>query len=216
MKILALEFSTDQRSVALAVDGDIVATASETATRATHAFALIEQVLATAHLEREQMDCLAIGLGPGSYTGIRSALALAQGWQLATNIKILGVASTECLTAAAQAAGWFGQVNVVIDAQRNELYLARYDITSTGYHELAPLKLATLAEVQTQSIAGEIIVGPEASRWFPEARSLSPSAAILARLAVTRTNFVAGENLEPIYLRETNFVKAPPLRILPQ
>ncbi len=216
MKILALEFSTDQRSVALAVDGDIVATASEIATRATHAFALIEQVLAAAQLEREQIECLAIGLGPGSYTGIRSALALAQGWQLATSVKLLGVASTECLAAAAQAEGWFGKVNVVIDAQRNELYLARYEITSTGYHELAPLKLATLAEVQAQSAAGEIITGPEAGRWFPQARSLFPSAAVLARLAATRTNFVAGENLEPIYLRETNFVKAPPLRVLSQ
>ncbi len=215
MKILALEFSSDQRSVALAVDGSVKATAQEIATRATHAFGLIEQALAGARLEREQIECLAIGLGPGSYTGIRSALALAQGWQLATAVKLLGLPSTECLAAEAQASGWFGKVNIVINAQRNELYLARYEITPAGYHEIAPLKLATPDEVRAQSAAGEIIVGPGANQWFDTARPLFPSAAVLARLAATRTNFVPGENLEPIYLRETNFVKAPPLRILP-
>ena len=186
MKILAVEFSSDQRSVAVAVDGKILATAAETATRATHAFALIEQALAEARLEREQIECLALGLGPGSYTGIRSAIALAQGWQLARPIKLLGVASVECLAAEAQANGWFGKVN-----------------------------LATLDEVRSQSSAGEIIIGPGVNRWFSEGRALFPSAASLGRLAASRADFLPGEKLEPIYLRETNFVKAPPLRVLP-
>jgi len=215
MKILAVEFSSDQRSVAVAVDGKILATAAETATRATHAFALIEQALAEARLEREQIECLALGLGPGSYTGIRSAIALAQGWQLARPIKLLGVASVECLAAEAQANGWFGKVNLVIDAQRNELYLARYEISPEGYCEVGPLKLATLDEVRSQSSAGEIIIGPGVNRWFSEGRALFPSAASLGRLAASRADFLPGEKLEPIYLRETNFVKAPPLRVLP-
>jgi tRNA threonylcarbamoyladenosine biosynthesis protein TsaB len=216
MKILAVEFSSDQRSVAVAADGRILATAQEVATRATHAFALIEQVLTGAKLEREQIECLAIGLGPGSYTGIRSAIALAQGWQLACPVKLLGISSVECVAAEAQSKGWFGKVNIVIDAQRNELYLARYEIAADGYRELAPLRLATLDEVRLQPSGGEMIIGPGVNRWFNEGRPLFPSASSLGRLAANRTDFLAGENIEPIYLRETSFVKAPPLRILPE
>ncbi|MDB6021466.1 MAG: glycoprotease protein [Pedosphaera sp.] len=215
MKILAFEFSTDQRSVAVAVDGSVRATAVETATRATPAFKLIEQALAEARLEREAIECLAIGLGPGSYTGIRSAIALAQGWQLALPVKLLGISTVECLAAEAQSQGWFGKVNIVIDAQRKELYLARYEITRETCHEIAPLKLAAIEEVRSQTGPDEIIIGPGVNQWFKQGRPIFPSAAKLARLAARRTDFVPGEKLEPIYLRETNFVKAPPLRIIP-
>ena len=63
--------------------------------------------------------------------------------------------------------------------------------------------------------AGEMVVGPEVSRWFPAGREIFPSAAALGQLAVNRTEYVSGERLEPIYLRETQFVKAAPLRVIP-
>jgi hypothetical protein len=56
------------------------------------------------------------------------------------------------------------------------------------------------------------LLGPGAAAWFPSARDLYPDAAILGRLAIDRTDFVPGEKLEPIYLRETTFKKAPPSR----
>ncbi|HWF19882.1 MAG TPA: tRNA (adenosine(37)-N6)-threonylcarbamoyltransferase complex dimerization subunit type 1 TsaB [Verrucomicrobiae bacterium] len=213
MKILAVEFSSEERSVAVATDGNIRGSAMEKATRATHAFALIEQALTQARIEREQIECLAIGLGPGSYTGIRSAIALAQGWQLALPVKLLGISTVECLAAQAQSQGWFGKVNIVIDAQRDELYFARYEISSHGYREIASLRLATPDEVRLQCKSDEIIAGPDANRWFEKGRIIFPDAATLARLAASRTDFMPGEKLEPIYLRETNFVKAPPPRI---
>ena len=197
------------------VDGAVRGTASEVATRATHAFALIEKALNEARLEREEIECLAIGLGPGSYHGIRSAIALAQGWQLALPVKLLGISSVECLASEAQSKGWFGAVNLVIDAQRNELYLARYEIDQTVCREIGALKLATPDEVRSRIAAGEIVAGPEANRWFDTARILPPDAMSLGKLATDRSDYVAGENLTPIYLRETNFVKAPPPRFLP-
>jgi hypothetical protein len=47
-------------------------------------------------------------------------------------------------------------------------------------------------------------------KWFPNGRTIFPRAAMLARLAAGRNDFAAGEKLEPVYLRETNFVKSPP------
>ena len=210
MTILALEFSSPQRSVAvLRTDGAaMTAEAVETGGHGANAFGMIEQVLAEAKIEREQIDALAVGLGPGSYTGIRAAISLAQGWQLARGVKLLGVSSADCLAAQARAEKIPGRVSVVIDAQRNEFYLATYEIATDGWREIAPLKILSLAEVQSRMGADGILIGPEVTRWFPAGRVIFPRAAALAELAARRSDFVPGEKLQPIYLRETNFVKA--------
>ena len=212
MTILALEFSSVQRSVALARDGCLLAETAEIGERGTNAFGMIEKVLAAAKLGRAGIECLAVGLGPGSYTGIRVALSIAQGWQLARGVKLLGIGSVECL--AAQAQKKIGRVNIVIDAQRGEFYLAAYDISTDGVKEVEPLKIVAAAAVESRVTAGEILVGPEVTRWFATGKILFPQAATLAMLAENRGDFVAGEKLEPVYLRETNFVKAPPRRTM--
>ena len=216
MKILAVEFSSAHRSVAV-VDhaggtARLLGRAIESDRRSTGALGLVERALNDAGLEREQIDCVAVGLGPGSYAGIRSAIALAQGWQLAREARLRGVSSAECLAAQAQAQGWFGRVNVVIDAQRNELYLAGYEISAASRKEVEPLRLASTGEAEARVRAGQLILGPEVNRWFPSGKVIFPEAAMLGQLAGAREDFVSGEKLEPIYLRETNFVKAPPAR----
>ena len=218
MTILALEFSSGQRSVAVVrrragdasfVVSEVVETGAGGTTRA---FAMIQSALHEAQLEREQIEVLAVGLGPGSYTGIRVALSIAQGWQLAGGVKLLGISSVECVAAQAQAEKISGRVNVVIDAQRNEFYLAAYEISADGWREIEPLRILTRAEVESRAGAKEILIGPEVTRWFPNGRMVFPRAAMLGQLALNRNDFAAGDKLQPIYLRETNFVKAPPSR----
>ena len=175
---------------------------------------MIESVLREAGLEREQIDVIAVGLGPGSYTGIRAALSIAQGWQLASRnggMKLLGASSVECLATQAQSEKIFGRVNVVIDAQRNELYRAVYEISRDACREIEPLQIMGLAEIQSRANAGDILIGPEATRWFPSGRIIFPRARALGRLAIGRNNFVSGDKLAPIYLRAANFIKAPPV-----
>lgn len=208
MTILALEFSSSQRSVVLARAGNVLAEAAETGERGTNALGLIESVLSAAKIVREEIECLAVGLGPGSYTGIRVALSIAQGWQLATGVKLLGIGSMECLAAQMQAEKIFGRVNVVIDAQRGEFYLATYQITANGFEENEFLKIVAAKEVEARSKSGELLVGPEITRWFPAGKILFPQAAALAKYAAGRTDFLLGEKLQPVYLRETNFVKS--------
>jgi len=208
MTILALEFSSSRRSVALAHEtGPVLAEAVEsTGGRGTNALGLIDQALAAARLPRQAIDVLAVGLGPGSYTGIRAALAVAQGWQLARNVKTLGISSTESLAAQAQAEGLHGRVHLVMDAQRGEYYLARWEISDTERRSLSPLAIVPAAELAAREAVGEICAGPDRKR------ALFPSAAMLAVLAQTRCDFVSAETLTPIYLRETMFVKAPASR----
>jgi tRNA threonylcarbamoyl adenosine modification protein YeaZ len=230
MKILAIEFSSAQRSVAVVAAPGLPATAGaqpagtgrpavlSAATgqgdRPTKAFALIETALHEANTPREEVECLAVGLGPGSYAGIRVAIALAQGWQLARNVKLLGLSSADAVAAQARDEGMRGRVQVAIDAQRREVYLAEYDLGETKCRELMPLRLAPMAEVQTLADAGAVIIGPEAEQWCKAGRTVFPTAKQLALLAAGRTDYVAGEQLEPIYLRPVSFVKAPPPRAI--
>jgi tRNA threonylcarbamoyladenosine biosynthesis protein TsaB len=222
MKILALEFSTRQRSAAVFANQSDVPRPPElpspaplvetVETELSAPLNLIERALQKAGLEREDINCLAIGLGPGSYTGIRSALSLAQGWQLALEIKTLGISTVEVLASQLHDEKFSGTARIAIDAQRNEFYLATYSIQAPGPKLLHPLRLAGLAEVQSLIDSGEQVIGPELDRWFPQARVLHPSAATLARLAADRTDFLPADQLVPIYLRDIAFVKAPPPR----
>jgi len=215
MKILALEFSSDHRSVAIVDDGQVMGRARETATRAGRPLGLVESALREAGLERESVECLAVGLGPGSYTGIRSAIALAQGWQLARGTRILGISSVEGLAAQAQAEKIYGRVHLIIDAQRNEFYLANYEIGASVCREAEPLRLAGRDEVFALARGDGMALGPGISKCFSDGRELFPDAAMLGQLAARRSDFLPGERLEPIYLRETSFVRAPPPRISP-
>jgi tRNA threonylcarbamoyladenosine biosynthesis protein TsaB len=216
MKILAIEFSSEQRSVAIDVGGRLCGRAAETGGRTARAFKLIEQALGDANLEREEIECVAVGLGPGSYTGIRSAISLAQGWQIARPVRVLGVSSVDCLAAQAQANGLFGRVNILIDAQRSEFYFAAFQVTEEGCHSIEVLRLATLEQARILCADGETLAGPDLLALFPKARVLHPAAAALGRLAANRSDFISADKLEPIYLREASFVKAPPPRIIPR
>jgi tRNA threonylcarbamoyl adenosine modification protein YeaZ len=208
MTILALEFSSALRSAAvLAASAEVVASNTDRE-RSTHAFALIEQALAEARVERRDIECIAIGLGPGSYTGVRVAIAIAQGWQLATGIKLLGLSSADVLAERARQDGLTGHASCVIDAQRQEFYVATYDLGANPARVIDTLHIEPAKQVAERAARGETLFGPDEGKN----RLVFPDALVLAHLAAQRSDFVRGDQLEPIYLRETNFVKAPPPR----
>jgi len=208
MTILALEFSSDTRSVALLRDGAMFE-AVETVGRSTAAFRMIETVLAQAKTEREQVDVIAVGLGPGSYTGIRAAIAIAEGWTLARPVWLVGISSALAIAVQAQAEKNFGQVDVIIDAQRGEVYRAGYEISDTSLTEIEPLKI----DSPGQALAGRCAVGPQVTKWYSSGKVVVPKASTIATLA-GKIGAGADAKLEPIYLRETTFVKAPPPRFI--
>ena len=211
MKILAIDFSSAVRSVALAEAGGagfrLLGAAEERQGRATHAFAMIDDMLKQAGTMRAAIDCLAIGLGPGSYAGIRVSLAMAQGWQLATGVRTLGVSSMDCLAETARTRGIRGATSFIIDAQRGEFYVADYQLSEAGCLESRPLGIEARVEVERRLAAGMKVFGPEAEATIPGAKDLFPNAGVLAGSAARRTEFVSAADLQPIYLRALNFVK---------
>ncbi|GIT77801.1 MAG: hypothetical protein Ct9H300mP32_1830 [Verrucomicrobiota bacterium] len=151
MKILAIEFSSDHRSVAVLDGGRLLAEQTVTEGRDTAAVALIESALGQAKVGRLEIECIAVGIGPGSYTGIRAAIALTQGWQLALGVKVQGVDSLEALARGEQAGGRRGEVTLAVDAQRGEFYLARFELSDDGIRNVESTYLAKRKEYESLS-----------------------------------------------------------------
>jgi len=207
MKILALEFSSRQRSVAVTT-GSTPLAVTTTDNFKTGPMVLIHDALTQAKTERADINLIAVGIGPGSYTGIRSAIAVAQGWQLARKIQLSAISSTEILAATAHSNGRRGETHFIIDAQRNEYYHCTWELTDDEQTETTPLSIINVTK------ASELeAYGPDAS-GFPYCEPLYPNATVLAQLADKQNNFIAGCDIQPIYLRQTNFTKAPPPRQL--
>src|SRR4051812_16065183 len=202
MKILALEFSSPVRSVAVAGDGVLLGRAAEQGTRETKAFALIDSVLRHAQLHRDNIQCIAVGLGPGSYAGIRIAIAIAQGWQLARGVKLLGISSAEVVAAHAGQFGVNNPVFVGLEAQRGELYAAHYDTSVFEHPKLVePFRVVVNREQIELIFRMDWLPGFES----PDGIAFVPEADFLGMLAACRTDFVPGYALEPIYLRKAEF-----------
>ena len=208
MKILAIEFSSDHRSVAVLDGGRLLAKHTVTQGRDAAAVALIESALGQAKVGRLEIECIAVGIGPGSYTGIRAAIALTQGWQLALGVKVQGVDSLEALARGEQAGGRRGEVTLAVDAQRGEFYLARFELSDDGIRNVESTYLAKRKEYESLLAVGRPVIGPSLGDTFPAAEHVGS-------LAAGRGDFAAASQLEPVYLRQLNFVKVPPQREIP-
>ena len=205
--ILALEFSSNRRSVAIAEGKDVLVYVGTDDVKKPPLI-LIDEALKKTNLSPAAIETIALGTGPGSYTGIRNTIATAQGWQLARNINLLAIPSAETLAATAAANNQRGEIHFIIDAQRHEFYHTSWQLTEDNQSQTTPLHIITASD------AAELkAFGPD-SAGLPSCEPLFPDAAILAQLAADRTNFQPGETIEPIYLRPIEFIKAPPLRQL--
>jgi tRNA threonylcarbamoyladenosine biosynthesis protein TsaB len=219
MTILALEFSTERRSVAVVDAAEAarpqVRASAQSSDRAVGGLRLVEQALAEAGVSLADIGAVAVGLGPGSYTGIRVALAMAQGWQLARGVETRGVYSATCVAHQAAARGGRGRVAVVSDAQRGEFHLGLWRVAEDGaVTELEPLRIVSRAEVLAAREAGAQLAGCGLPAEFAPVLDLAPDAAMAGVLAATVAPLPV-EQLEPVYLRVANFVKAPPPRVIP-
>ena len=204
---LGVEFSSERRSVAVASVSTLVETVHQ-GTVQTPIFKLIGDALDRAGVTRAQIEAIAVGLGPGSYTGVRLALAAAQGWSLAAHVVVTGVSSLECL--AVGTGNVSGPMLLAVDAQRGEFATA---LAESG-RLITPIQLHTLEQLREKHAEGVRVGGPEIARQLTGAIELFPSASALVALAAMNPVFVPVEQLAPIYLREANFVKAPPPRDL--
>jgi len=124
MNILALDTSTEYCSVALWQDGAIIDRCEQVGQK--HSERLIEMIdvlLKDAGVKIKQLDGIAFGKGPGSFTGVRIACGATQGLALGANLPVVGVCTLEAL---AESSGK-SRVIAVLDARMGEVYHAAYE-----------------------------------------------------------------------------------------
>lgn len=221
MKFLALDTSTEACSVALALDGQILALDEVCPQQhSKRILPMVQQLLADAGVSLYQLDGIIFGRGPGSFTGVRIGVSVAQGLAFGADLPVFGVST---LAAMAQAAVQQNATEVIaaIDARMAEVYIAAYALDEAGLMQaITPeiaAKPAAFPEVLTSlSFTSQVLgVGtgwqtyPLALRQLAPAliadSILYPSAQFMlpfASRAWQQQLFVSAEQAEPVYVRD--------------
>ena len=188
MLILAFDTATDVATSALVSDGEVV---GERTSRAVTVLEDIDALLRQAGAHTRELDGIAVGIGPGSFTGIRIGLATARGLALALGVPVAGVSTLDALAAGAP------EALPVIDARRGEVFVLQAESRVLPPDEL-------------ELAAGTVCVGSGAVRYrsLLEAAGADvpldqderhlPRARFHAQLA---RHFGPAEAVEPMYLR---------------
>lgn len=225
MRVLAVDTSSSTGSVALVEAGDnpfvaidVIATASARVSNAhgESLLPLIDHVLKCARVERAAIDLLAVGIGPGSFTGTRIGVATMKGIAIATDKPLRGV---DAFAALAIDCGALDDrpLAVAIDARKGEVYVSavRVRVDQSDVIELiAPAHLAPdrafaylapgIGEVFTAVGDGVRLLPELASHLRRRVEPEVPRAAGVAALAAARHNRQAVDEvdiLEPLYVR---------------
>ncbi len=217
MNLLAIETATEACSVAL-LHGDALLDRTELAPRrhAELVLPMAEDLLAEAGIARRQLDVIAVGQGPGAFTGVRLAISVAQGLALALDIPVVPVSSLAALAVQAPRNG--AAILAAIDARRDEIYAGvfRFDadglVEPLGRERVLGASALTLPEAQAWNVLGSGWNAhddairerlPSPPRWADGDRY--PQARDVARLAAPL--FAAGKGVPPeqalpVYLRD--------------
>ena len=194
MITLAIETSTPRGSLAvhdgtrLLIDEQFAADRRTTATL----FPLLKRVLEAGPAPEQ----IAVGLGPGSYAGVRIAIAAAMGVAMAKKARLVGIPSVATFSREHYVA--------VGDARRETFYWTEVD---AGVCLDGP-RLVDEAELRARlGVAGVAVFATEVLTVVPQAVAATPFAAILAELAAAGRGIVMRETLDPIYLREPHITQ---------
>jgi len=227
-RILALDASTDACSVALWSDGQTLQRFELAAKSHTQQLLpMVDTILVESGVSLSEVDALAFGQGPGSFTGLRIGLGIVQGLAFSRDLPVIGVS-----TLRAMAAGFYRTrradvpaaetepVLVALDARMHEIYWTLVQrATDTGEPELLTPEAVEQPSVAARTMAAQSAKarfwGIGAGWHYPELRALGPAgieeavyphAEDIARLAVEP--FLKGEaqpaeQAQPVYLRDT-------------
>jgi tRNA threonylcarbamoyladenosine biosynthesis protein TsaB len=216
MKLLAFDTSTDHMSIAVQHGSAMFEHSGAGGAQASGTMiATIEALMRQADLAYAQLDAIVFGRGPGSFTGLRTACAVAQGLAFGAGIKVLPV---DTLLAVAQEARMQGvttaHILAALDARMGEVYAIHYEFNSTlrsidaGYMLKKPQELMC-SNPQTTLLAGNIRPTLDA-QLSPEMLALPylhclPTARALLAVAprlIAEGGLVDAEFALPLYVRD--------------
>ena len=229
MKLLSIEAAVSPPSVALSIDGKISERlCNEPRAQAEHLLILVEQLLNEHKIMLTGLDGIAVGRGPGSFTGLRVAAATAQGLAYSSGLNIASVStlaalahevfdklltvkrSNESGTAATDIDGNEGPLLVCLDARKAQVYCALYEVGELGHpRQLSPEMVIDPAEVVAQfkgrakwGVGNGFLQYPELAGLDLLASAANPSArAVAIRANSGAVKFEAPYLAIPEYVR---------------
>ncbi|MBW3809647.1 tRNA (adenosine(37)-N6)-threonylcarbamoyltransferase complex dimerization subunit type 1 TsaB [Aeromonas hydrophila] len=219
LKILAVDTATEACSAALLV-GEKVFSCWEEAPRdhTRKILPMVQAVLDDAGITLDELDAIAFGRGPGSFTGVRIGIGVAQGLAFGAGVPLIGISTLAAMAQGAHRLDGAEQVLTAIDARMNEVYFGRYELID-GRMQLVDDEVVSdpeaLVDVRGKlagrvtcvgtgfetygeilsGLADELAVGQVR---FPAAEDMLP----LARSAWLAGEAVAVEQATPVYLRD--------------
>jgi tRNA threonylcarbamoyladenosine biosynthesis protein TsaB len=179
---------------------------------------LVDEVLGESNFKLKQLDGLAFGRGPGSFTGVRIAVGVIQGLALASQLPVVGISDLAAVAqrvATEQSLAADDRILVCMDARMQEVYWALYVMLSTGSVDLSGAE--SVAPPESVRVDGSHIRFGAGTAWrqYPQLRShytglavddtVLPRAREIAHLAVAEFNagrVVHAGEAQPVYLRD--------------
>ncbi|NVE00320.1 tRNA (adenosine(37)-N6)-threonylcarbamoyltransferase complex dimerization subunit type 1 TsaB [Massilia sp. BJB1822] len=214
--ILAIETSSEMASCAL-LRGDQIYSRESSGVR-THSqsvLPMIQELLAEAGIALADVDAIAYGAGPGSFTGVRTACGIAQGLGFGAAKPLLPIVTLDAMALACRQQHGADTVLAVLDARMNEVYWAQYRFDGEAPLAVLPPVLSVPEGVQPAAVDGALIACGNGFAAYAEALSglacaagahaaLMPHAVQIAQLG--RIAFAAGQGVtaaaaQPLYLR---------------
>lgn len=219
MKLLAIETATEACSAALYIDGE-VKEISEVAPR-KHAeliLPMMDKLLAESELKLSQLDALAFGRGPGSFTGVRIATGVIQGTAFGAELPVVPVSTLAALAQRCFREQGASRILPAFDARMNEVYWAAYEVGADDLVEVVlPEQVAKPDQVEMPSDGnwhgagtgwatyGDVLSQRLGEHLIKVSNDLFCSAHDVALLGVAgfrAGDAVAPENALPVYLRD--------------
>lgn len=217
MNILVIDTSTEACSVALEVSKHVFNRFEICPQQhSQRILPMIDEVLKQANVKLQDLDYLAFGRGPGSFTGVRIATGVLQGLALGTGHKVVGISTLAAMAQQAYAQHRKVQVAAAIDARMSEVYFAQYQLkqdvmTLLDIEQVTPPDEAALLVKKSVKMAG-VGTGWQA---YPELAGLEqveqltdvlyPDALYMLPLAkdlIVKGYAVEVEEIQPVYLRD--------------
>jgi len=211
VKLLAFDTSTELLSVALQPGAGAAVLAHEGAGGARASASLIpviESLLAQAGLRLAQLDAIAFGRGPGSFTGLRTACAVAQGLGFGSGVPVLALDTLLAVAEDAHGRSGATEVVAVLDARMGEVYSAAYRRQAAGAWET--VWTPRLSRPEDVALSPGWTIAGNALALFGQrlpagAMAALPTAAALLRLAPGALALHPGADAAqalPLYIRE--------------
>ena len=213
MRILALDTSTEYCSVALWQDSVVSERCELVGQKHSEVLmTMLDALLKESDVKINQLDAIAFGKGPGSFTGVRIACGVAQGLALGANLSVVGVCTLEAL---AQASG-HDKVIAALDARMSEIYIAAYEKNESDWKIVsepclckaanAPLVagegwFGTGSGFSVQDAALQAHYGQKLSAVDAQAVPRASAVAQIAATEFTKGNVVDAALALPLYLR---------------